>query len=239
LPSAIRSHCVEGYFAKQKSIAAVTALKRHPLPKLRHDATGWFLYTEPQPKRRGRRRQYDGKVNSQDLHRFESLGPLAEKPPIPLYTALVWPVSLKRRLPVGVLSNRKAVTNPRYLVLASTDLALAGDQLVELDVARFPIAFLFRDRKPFTGLAACQSRAETVLHFHFKAALAMLTRARAEQLRTQTDPSPRVFSMARWKQRQFNERLREALIENLALDPRWVKNHPGYEELRTYGAIAA
>jgi hypothetical protein len=28
-------------------------------------------------------------------------------------------------------------------------------------------------------------------------------------------------------------------IENLALDPMWIKNHPGYEDLRTYGAIAA
>jgi hypothetical protein len=31
----------------------------------------------------------------------------------------------------------------------------------------------------------------------------------------------------------------DVFIENLALDPIWVKNHPAYEELRTYGAIAA
>ena len=110
---------------------------------------------------------------------------------------------------------------------------------MELYVARFQIEFLFRDSKQFTGLADCQSRAETVLHFHFNAALAMLNLARAEELRTQIDPSPRVFSMASWKQRQFNERLLDVFIENLALDPMWVKNHPGYEELRTYGAIAA
>jgi DDE superfamily endonuclease len=239
LPSAIRYHCVDGYFAKQKYIAEVTALKLHPITKLRHDANCWFLYTEPHPKRRGRRRKYDGKVNFQDLHRFESLGPLEEKPHIHLYTALVWHVSLKRRLRVVVLINRKEVTKPRYIVLASTDLALAGHKLVELYVARFQIEFLFRDSKQFTGLADCQSRAETVLHFHFNAALAMLNLARAEELRTQIDPSPRVFSMASWKQRQFNERLLDVFIENLALDPMWVKNHPGYEELRTYGAIAA
>ena len=51
--------------------------------------------------------------------------------------------------------------------------------------------------------------------------------------------SPHVFSMASWKQRHFNERLLDVFIENLALDPIWVKNHPGYEKLRTYGAIAA
>jgi hypothetical protein len=45
--------------------------------------------------------------------------------------------------------------------------------------------------------------------------------------------------MASWQQRQFNERLLELLSEKLALDPNWVKNHPSYDELRTYGAIAA
>jgi hypothetical protein len=63
--------------------------------------------------------------------------------------------------------------------------------------------------------------------------------ARAEELQVQTNPSPRVFSMASWKQRHFNERLLDVFIEHLALDPIWVKNHPGYEELKTYGAIAA
>jgi len=33
--------------------------------------------------------------------------------------------------------------------------------------------------------------------------------------------------------------LLEVFIDNLALDPMWVKNHPAYEELITYGAIAA
>jgi hypothetical protein len=28
-------------------------------------------------------------------------------------------------------------------------------------------------------------------------------------------------------------------MENLALDPTWVKNHACYDELRAYGAIAA
>jgi DDE superfamily endonuclease len=239
LPSTIRYHCVDGYFAKQKYIDEVVALKLHPITKLRHDANCLFLYPGPHPNRRGRRQKYDGKVNFQDLHRFEYLGSLVEKPQIYLYTALVWHVSFKRTLRVVVLINRKEGTKPRYVVLAATDLALEGHKLVELYVARFQIEFLFRDSKQFTGLADCQSRAATVLDFHFNAALATLNLARAEELYAQTDPSPQVFSMASWKQRQFNERLLDVFIENLALDPTWVKNHPGYEELRTYGAIVA
>src|SRR5262245_1354849 len=86
-PSTIRYHCVDGYFAKQKYIDEVVALNLHPITKLRHDANCVFLYTGPHPKRRGRRRKYDGKVNFQDLHRFEALGTLEEKPDIHLYTA--------------------------------------------------------------------------------------------------------------------------------------------------------
>jgi hypothetical protein len=238
-PSAIRYHCVDGYFAKQKYIDAVVALPLHPITKLRHDANCVFLYTGPQPKRRGRRRKYDGTVNFQDLSRFAALGPLEEKPHIQLYTALVWHVSLKRPLRLVVLVNRKERTNPRYIVLASTDLTLDGQKLVELYIARFQIEFLFRDSKQFTGLTDCQSRAETVLDFHFNAALATLNLTRAEDLRTQTAPGPQVFSMASWKQRHFNERLLELFIDRFALDSTRIKNQPDYEELRTYGAIAA
>jgi DDE superfamily endonuclease len=239
LPTTIRYHCVDGYFAKQKYLEEVVALNLHPITKLRHDANCLFLYTGPHPKRRGRRRKYDGKVNFHDLSRFEALGTLAEKPHIYLYTALVWHVSLKRQLRIVVLVNRKEVTKPRYIVLASTDLTLEGRKLVELYVARFQIEFLFRDSKQFTGLTDCQSRAESVLDFHFNAALATLNLARAEDLRVQPEPKPHVFSMASWKQRQFNERLLDVFIDNLALDPMWVKNHPKYDELSTYGAIAA
>ena len=239
LPSTIRYHCVDGYFAKQKYMDEVVALNLHPITKLRHDANCLLLYSGPHPKRRGRRRKYDGKVNFRDLSRFAALGMLEEKPHIHLYTARVWHVSRKRQLRVVVLVNWKDPTKPRYLVLASTDMALDGRKLVELYSARFQIEFLFRDSKQFTALTDCQARAEPALDFHFNATLATLNLARAEELQAQPEPKPHVFSMASWKQRHFNERLLEVFIANLALDPMWVKNHPSYEKLSTYGAIAA
>jgi len=99
--------------------------------------------------------------------------------------------------------------------------------------------FLFRDSKPFTGLSDCQARAEAALDFHFNTSLATLNLARAEELRTRTGQPPQVFSMASWKQRKFNERLLDLFIARLALDPTWVKNQSSYDELRSYGAIAA
>lgn len=239
LPPQVIYHCVDGYFAKKKYIDEVRSLDLHAITKLRCDADCLFLFTGPHPKRPGRKRKYAGKVSFQDLSRFEYIGALAGVDDVHLYTGIVWHQTLKRRLRLVVLVNRKEPTKPRYIVLAATDVELEGHKLVELYAARFQIEFLFRDSKQFTGLSECQARDEAALSFHFNASLATLNLARAAQLRAQPSRSPQVFSMASWKQRHFNERLLNLFIESLALDPTWVKNQPCYDELRTYGAIAA
>lgn len=94
--------------------------------------------------------------------------------------------------------------------------------------ARFQIEFLFRDGKQFAGLSDCQARAQKALDFHFNAALATLNLVRATELQTATSQAPHVFSMASWKQRQFNDRLLDLFIERFALDATWIKNHPDY-----------
>jgi len=239
LPSGITYHCVDGYDAKKKYIAEVVSLKLHAITTLRSDADCVFLYTGPHPKRRGARRKYAGKVNFQDLSRFEDLGTRPEEPHVHLYTAVVWHKTLQRRLRLVVLLNRKAPAKPRFIVLGSTDPELNAHKLLDLYAARFQIEFLFRDSKQFTGLLDCQARAEAALDFHFNAALATLNLVRAADLGMQQGQEPHVFSMASWKQCQFNERLLDVFMEKFALDPTWVKNHACYDELRTYGAIAA
>jgi DDE superfamily endonuclease len=238
LPPSIKYHCVDGYYAKKKYIDEVVGLDLYAITKLRSDAACLFLYTGPHPKRRGARRKYDGKVNFQDLSRFEDLGPREDEPHLHLYTAVVWHKTLKRRLRLVVLLNRKDPAKPRFIVLGSTDPTLNGHKLIDLYAARFQIEFLFRDSKQFTGLLDCQARAASALDFHFNAALATLNLVRAEDLGMPQGQEPHVFSMASWKQCHFNERLLDVFMEKFALDPTWVKNHACYDELRTYGAIA-
>jgi hypothetical protein len=173
------------------------------------------------------------------LSRFENLGTRDDEPPLHLYTAVAWHKTLKRRLRLMVLLNRKDPAKPRFIVLGSTDPELNGHKLIDLYAVRFQSEFLFRDSKQFTGLLDCQARAAAALDFHFNASLATLNRVRAEDLGRQQGQEPHVFSMASWKQCPFNERLVDVFMENLALDPTWVKNHSCYDELRTYGAIAA
>jgi hypothetical protein len=239
LPPGVTYHCVDGYYAKKKYINEVVSLDLHAITTLRSDADRVFLYTSAHLKRRGARRKYDGKVNFQTLSRFEDLGTMADAPHLHLHTAVVWHKTLKRRLRLVVLLNRKDPAKPRFIVLGSTDPDLNGRKLVELYAARFQIEFLFRDSKQFTGLLDCQARAASALDFHFNASLATLNLVRVEDLCTQHGQEPHVFSMASWKQCQFNERLLDVFMEKFALDPTWVKNHACYDELRTYGAIAA
>ena len=239
LPPSVTYHCVDGYYAKKQYIDEVVSLDLHAITKLRSDADCLFLYTGPHPKRRGARRKYDGKVNFQTLSRFEDLGTMEDAPHLHLSTAVVWHKTLQRRLRLVVLLNRKDPAKPRFIVLGSTDPELSGHKLVELDAARFQIELLFRDSKQCTGLLDCQARAASALEFHCNASLATLNLVRAEDLCMQQGQEPHVFSMASWKQCQFNERLLDVFLEKFALDPTVVKNHACYDELRTYGAIAA
>ena len=138
-----------------------------------------------------------------------------------------------------VVINRKDAAKPRYIVLASTDIEVAARELVRLYGARFQIEFLFRDGKQFTGLSDCQARAPEALDFHFNAALTTLNLVRIEEVAAHASGEPLIFSMASRKQCAFNELYLAMICEKLALNLREIKNHPAYEELRTYGAIAA
>src|SRR5262245_19036919 len=139
LPPSITYHCVDGYYAKKKYIDEVVSVKLHAITKLRSDADCMFLYTGPHPKRRGARRKYAGKVNFHDLSRFEDLGTREDEPHLHLYTTVVWHKTLKRRLRLVVLLNRKDPAKPRFIVLGSTDPDLNGHKLIDLYAVRFQI----------------------------------------------------------------------------------------------------
>ena len=90
----------------------------------------------------------------------------------------------------------------------------------------------------FTELTDGQMRAGKALDFHFNASLATLNLVRVTEVQAAAAAPLKIFSMASWKQRNFNERLVETIIDKLELEPTRIKNHPRYEEIRAYGAIA-
>ena len=235
-PPSVTSGVFDGFYAKLKFVDGVCALGYQVVSKLRSDADLLYLYDGPQ-KRRGRRRQFDGKVDFQNLSRWELIA--TDGPHITLYTLGVWSVSLKRRIRAVVAVNRKEQEKPRYVVLFSTDTSLSATNIFRFYKARFQIEFIFRDAKQFAGFSDCQARDKEALHFHFNASVTVVNVARIMAQEAQKTDAKLVFSMTSVKQRFFNEHLLNLFIDRLALDQTAVKNHPQFEYLRNYAAIAA
>ena len=72
---------------------------------------------------------------------------------------------------MACISEVQANGKIKNTLLFSTDIHLPPEQIVEYYQARFPIAFIFRDAKQFTGLSDCQARHLPRLDFHFNASL--------------------------------------------------------------------
>jgi IS4 transposase len=152
---------------------------------------------------------------------------------------IVWSVSLRRPVRVVIVVNSKEKDQPRYVVLFSTDTHLSATDIFRFYKARFQIEFLFRDAKQFAGFSDCQARDKEALHFHFNTSVATVNLARILAQEDEAAEEKFVFSMASIKQRFFNEHLLNLIISKLALEETAVKNHPQFEYLRNYAAIAA
>ena len=237
IPAQVRYGVFDGAFAKHKFVSGVRRLDLHLISLLRVDANLRYLYTGAQHGGRGRPKLYDGKVNFADLSRLEGVGEVA--PHTTLYTGVVNSVSLKCNIRICVVVNRTKPAKARHIVLFSTDCELSAHTIYDYYTQRFQIEFLFRDAKQCSGLSDCQARDHAALDFHFNMALASVGVTKIEALKEQRTPRPQVFSLASWKQRAFNEHLLDVVISKLALEPTLIKNHPHYDYLRTYGAIAA
>lgn len=240
LPPSVKYWAVDGFYSKKKFVDGGVALDLHLVSKLRNDADMRYCYTGEQ-KPRGAKRKYDGKVDLSDLSRFTLVEQLEVG--LTLYTAVVWHVSLKRPIRLACLVDARKAGKTGIVLLFSTDVNLDAKLVVQYYQARFQIEFIFRDAKQFTGLCDAQTRNPQRLDFHFNAALTTLNLAkyqaqlRQAQLDAATSPVP--FSMASYKRFAFNEHLLERFIDQLELDPTLIKSHPNYENLRSYGIIAA
>ena len=228
---------VDGQFAKKKWLDGVEAVGLHTIGKLRCDAHMRFLYTgPPRVHGSGRQKTYDGKVDWQDLSRFEYI---TEQDGLELYTQVLNHAAVKRTLRVVVVLDRRNPNKPRYALLFSTDVDLDAVTLFYLYKARFQIEFIFRDAKQFTGLTDAQTRDPQRLHFHFNATLTTLNIAKIEQRQAQPDDQPMVYSIASVKAWYFNERFLQRFFSIFGWDGSWIKKSPLYQQLREFGQMAA
>jgi hypothetical protein len=232
-PQDIRYIVADALYSKYKWVNGVVNLGLQAIGKLRSDANLKLLYTGPQ-KSRGCHRKYVGKLDLCDLSRFEFVQDLDQQ--TKLYTALVYSVSLKRKIKLAYLLKEKD-SKCSYILLFSTDLEIDPYDLYRFYKARFHIEFIFRDAKQFTGLTDCQSRDADKLDFHFNVSLTALNLAKADLRQSQSSEGPLSFSIASYKRLALNDHLLERFISMFALDSTLIKSQPAYEAMRSYGLI--
>ena len=235
LPSWIRYVVADGFYSKYKWVHGVVQLGLHAIGKLRCDANLRVLYTGQQ-KKRGRPRRYDGKVDLSDPSRFQWVEDREDG--VRLYTAVVWSVSLKRRIRLAYLSKEQDAKHS-YVVLFSTDVDIDPRHLYRCYTARFQIEFIFREARQFTGLADCQARHPDALDTHVNASLLALNLAKAALQSSSPSSKPMRFSIASFKRLALNHHLLELFISLFELEPTLIKSHPSYQKLLSYGAIAS
>jgi hypothetical protein len=227
----LRYIITDGYYSKQKFLRGVRALGLEQIGKLRRDANLRYLYQGPQRPGPGRPQTYDGKVDWDNLSRFEKVA--TDDDDVVLYHQVLNHVQFQCHLCVVLVVD---TTRNRKAVLFSTDLHLDALTIYRYYKARFQIEFLFRDAKQFAGLTDCQARSQAKLHFHFNASLSAVTLAKLEA-RQQHGDAASGFSMASLKRRAFNQHLIERISQYLATGHSLEKSSPDYEELCNYGTI--
>ncbi len=236
LPPQVRYLAVDGAYAKEAFVKGVKALNLDVISKLRRDANLRYVF-EGEQKARGAKRKFDGKVDLADPTRLAWVRELQSG--VELYTAVVWHVSLKRKIRLAYLLDRRQSHKPSYAVLFSTDISQSPDEIYRFYKLRFQIEFIFRDAKQFTGLSDCQARDVKKLDFHFNASFTALNLAKLDAHQQQSAQKPLIFSMASVKRRALNDHLLDTFISMLDLSPTVIKSHPNYQNLRAYGVIAA
>ena len=231
----IRYVVADGFYSKYKWVTGVVQLGLHAIGKRRCDADLKFLYDGPY-RGRGARRRYDGKVNLKDHRRFAYVARIEAG--VALYTAVVWSVSLKRKVRLAYLLKEQKGRRS-YIVLFSTDVNIDPLLLYRCYAARFQIEFVFRDARQYTGLADCQARSPEAIETHVNASLMALNLAKAAWQQDQARDDALSFSMASFKRLALNDHLLNLFIDLFELEPTSIKSHANYRKLLEYGAIVS
>lgn len=217
---ALRYWVGDGFYAKKEVFDLMVSHKKHLISRLRSDADLYFIWQGRRtPGQRGATRKYDGKVNFDDLQRWQSAGPHPVHASVQLYTQVLYAKRFGRRLRVVLLLNTR--TN-QYVLLASSDEHQEATQLVWYYHLRFQIELLFRDAKQFTGLTQCQARSDQKLDYHLNASLSGVNVAR---LLLAEDASLHQ-SMNALVRRLTGERIWQRIYDQLSPESRVSVNQP-------------
>jgi len=227
----------DAYFSKNPFVEAVLSSGLHLICRLRKDSVLMYKYTGPKTGKKGRPKEFDGKVDVNNLDTNYFTLELSSQE-IKIYSAIVYSKAFKKNIKLAVtifIKDGKEVARKLYF---STDLEQSGEKIVRYYRSRFQIEFLYRDAKHFTGLTNSQARSQNKLDFHFNAALTAINIAKHDWL-SNKDNLLKPFSMANYKTQYNNTLMLERFICMFAINPNTAKNKKIVKELLNYGKIVA
>ncbi len=144
---------LDGAFGNNYALQMVRQCSLHLISKLRCDAALYLPYQGPQ-KKFGPRRKYGHKLNYARIpDQYLKASSVEDSIQTCIYQMLMWHKLFADPLNVVIIVKTNLKTHARaHVVLFSSDLDLAYDQLIDYYRLRFQIEFNFRDAKQFWGL---------------------------------------------------------------------------------------
>jgi hypothetical protein len=231
---------VDAYFSKASFINPILEqTPLHIISRLRDDAVMRYLFRGEKTGKRGRPREYEGRieVKKPDKSYFEVA--FQDKDCI-IYTAIVYVKALNRQVKLALTHYLKEDGSLKNVKLYfSTDVDLCAWFIVKYYQLRFQIEFIFRDANQHTGLEHCQARSENKLYFHFNAALSAISIAKIIYWLSVPKEKRAAFSMADVKTIHHNFFLMQRFFDVFQINPNKHLNDQKVKELITFGTIAA
>jgi putative transposase len=147
-------YCVmDGAFGNNNALQMVRQCSLHLISKLRYDAALYFPY-EGEQNKRGANKKYGHKLDYNHIpDKYLQETSLVDGIQTKIYQMRMWHKLFPDLLNVVIIVKINLKTQARaHVVLFSSDLVLAYDQLIDYYRLRFQIEFNFREAKQFWGL---------------------------------------------------------------------------------------
>lgn len=221
----------DAYFSKSTFAAGLRNMGFHLVSRLRDDAVLFYPTLDQPTGKRGRPKQYDGKIDFKHPHwsRMQKLDIALDQGE--LYSMVAYCRALKQQVCLVIWFSKD---KKKWKLYFSTDCSMSGKDVIEYYRTRFQIEFCFRDAKQFTGLNHCQARDVYKLSFHFNASLTCVNQAKvlAKEMGIP-------FSMTSIKVMMHNVFMLERFICVSGIKPNKALNDKLVKELIEFAAVAA
>jgi len=226
---------VDGYFMKKEFIAPLKKEGLHIITKTRSDANLMYLFKGKQKAGRGRKKLYEGKINTTKIDK-RRLPCCYDDEDMKVHAGKVYCVLLKQTVLAAFVyyGDRE---KPEIIISTDTDMEVM--KMCKYYGLRFQVEFLIRDAKQFTGLEDCMARDEQKLHSHFNIAMTVVYVAKAAYYLSLPTGQRGSFSMADIKMLHMNELITKRIFSNLALDLSCRKIKRIYNQCLNFGRIRA